>query len=171
MPIPSTYPVSGDGSADSYLHLQTKRAGKIKGEAANAGHEDDIVVTGWRWGLTSHAALGGSNSKERRSYSALTIEKHIDRASTGLMSALVANDEVKEAKLTLRRAGGKQEEFFTITVSDARVASLNHDTGADGYPRETLSIVFTKIEAEYTPQLATGQRGGSTSFVDQIYEG
>lgn len=169
MPTPSTLSRSADNSADSFLHLQTKRAGKIKGEATSAGHEDDIIVTGWHWGLTSHAALGGGNNKERRSYTALTIEKRIDRASTGLMSALVSNDEVKEAKLTLRRAGGKQEEYFTITVSDARVASLNHDTDADGYPREIISIVFTKIEAEYTPQLATGLRSGSTNFVDEIY--
>lgn len=164
-----TIPISGDNSSNSFLHLQTKRAGKIKGEAIQPEHVDDIIVMGWRWGLTSHAALGGGNTKERRSYTALTIEKRIDRASTGLMSALVSNDEIKEAKLTLRRAGGQQEEYFSVTVSDARVASLNHDTDAQGYPRETVSIVFTKIEAEYTPQLATGQRGGSTSFNDQIY--
>lgn len=167
----STAPTSSTGgdASDSFLHLQTKRAGKVKGEATNPGHEDDIIVIAWRWGISGHAALGGGNATERRSYSAFTIEKRIDRASTGLMSALAANDEVKEAKLTLRRAGGKQEEYFVITLSGARVSSIAQDTDADGYPRETVTIVFTKVDVEYTPQLSTGQRGGSTSFSDEIY--
>src|SRR5262252_1215370 len=103
---------SGGSGADTFLHVQTKRAGKVKGEATEPGHADDIHVVGWQWGLASGSALGNTQATSRRSYSALTIHKQVDAATTALMSALATNDEVKEAKLTMRRAGGTQEDFF-----------------------------------------------------------
>ena len=160
---------SGASAADIYLHVQTKRAGKIKGESTSTGHADDIVVTGWHWGVRANSALGSVGASERRSYTALTIHKQIDRSTTGLMSALVTNDDVEEAKLSLRRAGGAQEDYFIVQLKDARISSVEHTTDALGHPSETVSIVFTKIEVEYRPQLSTGLRGGGTTFSDEIY--
>lgn len=154
--------------ADIFLHVQTKRAGKVKGEAVAHGHTDDIVVAGWHWGLSSGSAVGDTRATARRSYTALTVHKHIDQATTALMSALASNDEVKEAKLTMRRAGGAQEDYFLVTLKGARITSLQHDTGADGEARETLSIAFTEVEVEYRPQRASGGRGGSTVFNDSL---
>lgn len=154
-------------SVDAFLHVQTKRAGKIKGESTVSGQIDDIIVKGWAWGLSASSALATEKS-ERRSYSVLTVHKLIDRATTGLMAALATNDEVKEAKLTLRRAGGAQEIYFTIKLEMARVVSQRHETGADGHPRESIAIAFRKIEVQYTPQASSGMRGGTTVFADEI---
>ena len=149
--------------------MQTKRGGKIKGESSSIGHVDDILVLGWHWGLRASSALGSVGASERRSYTAMTVHKLIDRASTGLMSALVSNDEVKEARLALRRSGLGQEDFFTVTLKDARISGVEHSTDELGHARETVTIVFTKVEVEYRPQLTTGLRGGATSFADEIY--
>ncbi len=165
--MPLSPPKPQTDSVDAYLHLQTKRAGKIKGESTAAGQTDDIVVTGWGWGLSASSAVA-TEKAERRSYTVLTVHKHIDRATTGLMAALATNDEVKEAKLTLRRAGGQQEVYFTVKLEKARVVSQSHETDAEGYPRETVGIAFRKIEVEYTPQQNTGLRSGSTNFNDEI---
>lgn len=168
MPVlTSAAALTGGTTADSFLHVQTKRAGKIKGEAVNPGQTDDIIVRGWRWGLEASSAVVSMN-EERRSYTALTVYKDIDRATTGLMSALATNDEVKEAKLTLRRAGGVQEVFFKVTLENGRIAALSHETDAEGYPREAVSIVFTKVTVEYSPQQSSGLRSGSTTFTDEI---
>lgn len=163
----SPSPKSLPNSADAYLHLQTKRAGKVKGEATAAGHLDDIVVTGWTWGLKASTALA-TEKYERRSYTVLTIHKLIDRSTTGLMAALATNDEVKEAKLMLRRAGGQQEIYFTIKLGLGRIVSVSHQTDTDGHPQEAVAIAFRKIDVEYQPQQASGMRGGTTSFVDEI---
>lgn len=154
--------------ADIFLHVLTKRAGKVKGEAASQGHADDIVVAGWHWGLTAGSALGNTQATARRSYTALTVYKNIDQATTALMSALASNDEVKEAKLTMRRAGGVQEDFFLITLKGARITSVLHDAGADGATRETVTLAFTEVEVEYRPQRGSGGRGGSTVFTDSL---
>ena len=158
----------GQGACDTFLHVMTKRAGKIKGEARSTGHADDIVVAGWHWGLASAAALGTTAATSRRSYTALTVVKAIDSATTPLMSALATNDEVKEAKLTMRRAGGEQEDFFLITLKSARITSLHHEVDSAGNTQETIGITFTEVEVEYRNQRDSGQRGASTMFVDAI---
>lgn len=158
----------GDSAADVFLHVQTKRAGRIKGEASSPGHVDDIVVTAWQWGLSASSALGHTQATARRSYTALTVHKYIDAATTPLMSALATNDEVKEAKLTMRRAGGEQEDFFIVTLRGARVASVQHAADDRGGTRESVAFAFTEVEVEYRPQRASGGRGGSTVFTDSL---
>lgn len=171
MALASSSPAAGGGSpVDSFLHVQTKRAGKIKGEATNPKHVDDILVLAWRWGLDASSAIGSTQATGRRSYTSLVVEKHIDLATTALMAALATNDEVKEARLTLRRAGGEQEEYFVITLKGARVVSVHHDPDPDGHPRETVAIAFTKIEVKYEPQQNSGLRGGTSVFTDELIE-
>lgn len=169
MPSQAAPPTAGS-NADIFLHVQTKRAGKVKGEATEPGHADDIQVDGWQWGLSAGSAIGHTQATSRRSYAALTVHKHIDSATTALMSALATNDEVKEAKLTLRRAGGDQEDFFTVKLENARITSVQHSGEADGGTRETVTIAFTKVEVEYKPQKSTGQRGGSHVFNDELVQ-
>lgn len=154
--------------ADLFLHVQTRRAGKVKGEASSEGHVDDIELVGWQWGLSASSALGSTQATTRRSYSALTVVKRVDQASTALMAALATNDEVKEARLTMRRAGGTQEDFYTIKLQGARITSVQQGAEPDGETRETVSIAFTKVDVEYRPQRATGLRAGSTSFSDEL---
>ena len=164
--MPAT--TANPSASDIYLHLQTKRAGKVKGEATAADHENDIVVRGWRWGATASSALGSTQSTARRSYQALTIVKGFDAASTALLAALATNDEVREAKLTMRKAGDGQMDYLTITLTNARVASIEHQADNAGGAVETVGFLFTKVAVDYVPQLASGGRGGSRSFEDEI---
>lgn len=171
--MPTTSPglrFAGNDGADVFLHVQTKRAGKIKGEVVAKGHNDDILVVGWQWGLSASSALGSTQAAGRRAYSALTVRKHIDSATTALMAALATNDEVKEAKLTLRRAGGAQEDFFIVKLEQARIASVHHSGEADGSTHETITIAFSKVEVEYRPQKTSGGRGGSQMFYDELVQ-
>lgn len=158
----------GNVSADLFLHLQAKRAGKIKGEGAADDHVGDIELSGWSWGLSASSGLGSTQATSRRSYSALTVRKRIDSATTALMAALATNDEIKEAKLTMRRAGGEQEDFFIVKLNNARITAVQHEADADGGTTETVAIAFTKVEVEYRLQQASGQRGGSTMFSDEL---
>lgn len=154
-----------------YLRVQTKRAGKIKGEAKSQGHADEIELVGWRWGVSTGSALGNSQATGRRSYEALTVVKRIDAATTPLMSALATNDEVRELVLAMRRAGGEQEDYFTIKLEAGRISSMHHEVDAEGSTTETVTVAFTKVELEYRVQRSSGQRGASTSFVDVLPTG
>ncbi|MEO8806082.1 MAG: type VI secretion system tube protein Hcp [Burkholderiaceae bacterium] len=159
---------ASNGSIDVFLSVQSKRAGKLKGEGAAKGHTDEIVVHGWSWGVATSSALGSSQVTGRRTYKNLVVIKRIDSSSTALMSVLATNDEVKEAKLSMRKAGEGQRDFFTITLSQARVSSLDLECGENGEAIERVTFAFNKVQVDYEVQQATGQRGGGTSFQDEI---
>lgn len=159
---------SGSGKSDIFLHLQTKRAGKLKGESKSAGHVDDIHVQSWAWGVSGGSAVGSLQAKARRSYTALTIFKTIDVATTAIMSALVTNDEVKEARLTMRKSGGDPLDYWTIKLAGARIDQVTHEVSASGEALERVDIVFTKVDVEYKQQDSTGSLLNNVSFVDEI---
>jgi type VI secretion system secreted protein Hcp len=158
----------GDAASDVFLSVQTKRAGKIKGEGTTDGHTDEINVLSWGWGISANTAIGSTERTARRVYKHLVVTKRIDTASTGLLSALATNDEVKEAKLTMRKAGGDALDYFTMTLNDARVIAVDIEVGADGRPIERVSIAFTKIAIEYQRQQSAGLASGAFSFNDEV---
>jgi type VI secretion system secreted protein Hcp len=162
--------MSGDGASDIFLHVQTKRAGKLKGEALAQGHEDDIEVLGWNWGMSASSAIGSTRSTARRSYKELCVIKTIDAASTSLMAALATNDEVREARLSMRKAGGGQVDYFALTLTNARVVAIDHATDPSGATHETVSFAFTKVKVEYRPQQASGSSAGAKTFEDELLE-
>lgn len=168
MPAPTLFD-EARGDSDVFLSLQCKRAGKIKGEATSPGHVDDIVVKAWAWGLAASSAIGATQATARRSWKALTLTKSVDRASTALMSALATNDEVKEAKVALRRAGGSQDDYYVVVLERGRIASLDQTVDAHGNTVETVSIVFNKIGVEYRLQQQAGSAGGTSTFSDEIH--
>ena len=45
-----------------------------------------------------------------------------------------SSDMVKEAKLSLRKSGDGQEDYFIITLKDARITGVHHNVIADGFP-------------------------------------
>jgi type VI secretion system secreted protein Hcp len=169
--MPQSLPTPGapaSSASDIFLHVKTRRAGKIKGEAAAPAHEDDIVVSAWAWGLSAGSALGSGPATARRSYKHLTVVKRIDSASTALMSALATNDEVKEARLAMRKAGDAQVDFFAVVLGGARVAAIDIDVDGAGTPVERVQFSFTRVDVEYRRQESSGQAGASCLFSDEV---
>ena len=159
---------SASTASDIFLHVKTQRAGKIKGESVTPDHADDILVRSWSWGVSAGSAIGSGQGTARRSYKHLSIVKGIDSASTALMSALVTNDEVKEARLVMRRAGEAQEDFFIILLGGARVIAIDIEVDEHGKPVERVSFAFTHVEVEYRRQETSGQAGASSTFTDEF---
>ena len=158
----------GEAASDMFLHVQTKRAGKIKGEVTTEGHKDDIAVFTWVWGVSANTAIGSTAATARRAYRHLVLTKGIDSASTGLLSALVSNDELREATLTLRKGGGKALDYFRMVLKDARIVAVDIEVHPDGRPVERVTIAFMKIEIEYQPQQAAGIGAGAYTFTDEV---
>ncbi len=154
--------------ADAYLSVRTKRAGELKGEVAVKGHENSIDVHGFEFGVAASSAIGSGQATARRQYKHLVVMKRLDSSSTSLMSALATNDEIKELKLSLRKPGLGQEDFFTITLSGARVVGLDIDFDAGGETVERASFAFTKIDVEYRVQGADGILGAASTFADEL---
>ena len=157
---------------DMFLKLESKRSGAVKGESEDPSHPAEMVVQGFSWGMTSVVSTGFSGKETKPAQLELRVVKHVDSASTGLMSVMRTNDEIKKAVLTVRKAGGKQEDYFTITIQGGRITSLEVSS-EDESPnlRETLSLTFNKIEVQYKSQSATGALKGASTFQDEVTPG
>lgn len=159
---------TGAAPAEMYLDLALQGAGKAKGECRASGHEDDIQVLGWRWGARAEMAVGGDAANARRSYDSLLVYKALDTATTVLLTALKKNDEVREARLVLRKPGGEQIDFFTLCLKQARVTRIDYEPAPAGGVLEKVCLSFARVEVEYRPQDAAGAAGPSHSFEDEL---
>ena len=158
----------GTRSGDMHLHVALKAAGKAKGEARAEGHEDDIEVLAWRWGASAVTAVGTSAGTARRAYKHLTVVKALDSASTVLLTALKSNDEVSEARLTMRKTGGDPQGYFDLVLGGARVASIDYSADESGVVSEVLTLSFASVKLEYRPQQEGGLLGPSHVFDDKV---
>lgn len=152
---------------DAFLHLSTATAGHVKGESSIPGHEDDIEIQGWSLGVDASSAQG-PQTRNRRAYTHLQLVKAVDRASTALLAAL-RNNDVVEARLTVRKAGQGQHDYFKVELRDARVVSVHLSSGGSGTVVENLALAFRRISFEYVPQRSSGQRGGGSVFQDEVF--
>ncbi len=173
MPPPehSSRPDGAYETADAFLAVVGKKQGPLRGECETPGHEDEIGVISWQWGVTAPTAPGSARATGRRVYDVLRIDKYVDASSTKLVNALASNEELRSVTLNLRKAGTDEEDFFTIKLERARVVGSEIRSSPSGGLYETVAFAYQKIEINYHPQQRTGQRGAATSFSDELEAG
>jgi len=164
LPDPSSG-LAGSGGAEchSYLRLSTKKAGAVKGECEVEGHDGEIAVHAWSWGVQAGTAMAATRATALRAFKHLVLRKGIDAASTGLLGALVNNDEVRDATLTVRRSVSEQSDYLRITVNGARIVNVDIDVDMLGNAVESVTLSFTKVELEYITR-----KGTSYPFSDEV---
>lgn len=159
---------AGGSQSDVFLALEGAR-GTIKGESLAIDHAGQIIVHSWRWAIKSEGDPGPPSLRSlnaRRSYSALTVVKSIDLATTALMSALAKGEELGQAKLTMRKAGGGQFDYLTITLTNVWIQDLEHVVDMQGNTFETVTFAFSKVDVEYRIQRGSGHGGATSTFTD-----
>ena len=135
------------------------RIGTIKGESRDAKHKDEIEVLSWAWGLsqTGTAGHGGGGGAGKASFHDFTFTHHVDKASPLLMKACATGTHLKDATITLRKAGKAQQEYLVITMTDVLVTSVSTSVSAEGdATMESVGLAFAKVDLEYKPQKADG---------------
>jgi len=153
-----------------FLSVKGAAHGVINGESQDDKHKGEIDVLSWSWGIQGKPSLGGGTASGKATVRELKIVKRVDKASTALMSAVRTNEVIKEAVLTLRKAGKTALEFLKITMEQGRIVSIEIEAGdSEGGAGmlERITISFNKIAVEYTPQGADGLPQGGTTFQDQ----
>lgn len=156
---------------DMFLKVEGARQGPIKGEAQDSEHASEIDILGWSWGMRAQTAMGAGGVTGKSTLQELTVDKRVDSATTALMAALRNNEQLKKVILTVRKAGKDPIEYFKITLQGARITALDvvsEEEGSNEQLSEKLSIAFTSISVEYTPQGAEGSPRGGMSFETDI---
>ena len=110
----------------------------IEGESADAKHKGEIDVLSWAWGASNSGAVsvGGGTGAGKATIQDLQFTTPLSKASPKLFLACATGQHLKQAKLTAVRAGAKQAEFLTLTLSDVMVSSYQTggSEGADISP-------------------------------------
>lgn len=135
------------------------KIGAIKGESNDSKHKDEVEVLSWSWGVTQSGAnvQGGGGGQGKATFQDFSFSHHLDKASPLLMKACATGEHVKEATITVRKAGKGQQEFLVIKMSDVIVTGVA-PSGASEAPAtaEIVSLQFAKVDLEYRPQKADG---------------
>ena len=133
----------------------------VDGESADAKHKGAIDVLGYDWGLVAPvASRAGGAAAGKVAFEDLRIVARTSKASPTLFLHCASGKVAKEAVLSVRRAGGKQDDYLVVRLKSVRVTS--YEQGAsdeDDAPLDDLSLAFDRIEVEYRAQDPKGTLG------------
>jgi type VI secretion system secreted protein Hcp len=153
-------------ATDIFLKL-----GDIKGESLDDKHKDEIEVLSWSWGVNQPGSMhsGGGGGLGKADFSDLSFTHYLDKASPVLFQSCAGGEHIKEALLTVRKAGKTPQEFLTIKMSDVVITSVNPaGSGGDGGHSESATLQFAKVALEYKPQKPDGSLDAGVHFKHDI---
>jgi type VI secretion system secreted protein Hcp len=139
--------------------------GDIKGESLDSKHKDEVEVLSWSWGVnqTGTMAPGGGGGAGKASFNDFNFTHNIDKASPVLLKACATGEHIKEATITVRKAGKGQQEFLIIKMNDIIITSVA-PSGAGDATAENVALKCAIVDLEYKPQKADGSLDAGVHF-------
>lgn len=130
----------------------------IQGESADAKHKGEIELVAFSWGESQSGtmAAGGGAAAGKVQMQDLAATMRTNKASPILFLACASGQQIKQATLTVRKAGEQQQEFLIIKLSDLLISQYQTSGGGDEVPMDQISLNFGRLEVEYRPQKADG---------------
>src|SRR3954462_2295355 len=115
---------------DMFLKLD-----QIPGESMVKGHEKEIEVLAFSWGMSNPAVIsagGGGISSGKAQFQELSLTKYADVASPGMMTSAATGKHIATAVLTVMKNNNAAglANYYTITLTDVLVTSVS--TGGSG---------------------------------------
>ena len=143
------------------------KIGDIKGESLDDKHKNEIEVLSWSWGVTQTGTMahGGGGGEGKASFNDFNFSHHVDKASPVLLKACATGEHIKEATITVRKAGKGQQEFLILKMTDVIITSVNPSgSGDSAATAEAVAMQSSKVDLEYKPQKADGSLDAGLHF-------
>ena len=130
----------------------------IKGDSQDDKHKDEIDVQSFSWGVsqTVGRAGGGGAGAGKVRFQDFHFTTSVSKASPKLFLSCATGEHIKDATITLRKAGRDQQEYIVIKMSDVLISSYQTGGTGEQVPTDQVSMAFAKIEYSYSPQKADG---------------
>jgi type VI secretion system Hcp family effector len=144
-------------AVDAFLHLDG-----IEGESTDAKHKGWIEVSSFQFeqvrsaATTIGSATGGAGSGRTRegkvSVHDISITKRVDKATPSLFKHCANGVHIANGQISMRKAGGTQQEYLVIKLTDIIVSSYRTvGAGAGGAgATETFTLNAGNAMVEYT---------------------
>lgn len=149
-------------AVDMFLYFD--KGSGIKGETKDKIYKakDGIDVLAWSWGISNSGSshIGTGSGSGKANFQDISFTKYVDLASTKLMNSCSTGAHIKDAKLVIRKAGGKQLEYMLLEMSDCLISSYSTGgSGGEDRLTENVSLNFAKIAVDYKTQKEDGTEG------------
>lgn len=144
--------------ADMFLKIDG-----IEGESRDDKHKNEIELLSFSFGASQpgSSGFGGGAGVGKVQVQDFHFSKYYDKSSPKLFEACATGKHDAKLVLTCRKAGGAQQEYLKVTLSEAIISSIQDSgTGGETLPTENVTVNFSKIEIEYKPQDEKGNLGG-----------
>ena len=157
------------GAVEIFLRLNG-----IDGEAKDIlskgeGHDGEIVVLDWSWGVTSSKS-GAPNFAE------LKLRKYVDKASPKLMQSCATSTLIADGSLAVRKefSTGNLVDYLVIDMENILVTSVHLEGAADASLIETITLTMWRFVYSYIPdnldsQNASPETTGYDIPTNQLY--
>jgi len=149
-------------AADVFLKLTG-----IQGDSTDSKHKDEIEVLSWSWGVQQSGTMahGGGGGEGKAAFNDFNFTHHVDKASPVLLKACATGEHIKEATITVRKAGKGQQEFLILKLTDVLITSVNPSgSGDSAATAESVAMQSSKVDLEYKPQKADGSLDAGLHF-------
>jgi type VI secretion system secreted protein Hcp len=138
------------------------KIGDIKGESLDDKHKGEVEVLSWSWGVAQSGAGPGAG---KASFSDFSLTHNIDKSSPVLMKACATGEHIKEATITVRKAGKGQQDYLIIKMNDVVITGVHPSGSGDAAEMaEQVALQFAKVALEYRPQKADGSLDAGIHF-------
>jgi type VI secretion system secreted protein Hcp len=129
----------------------------VEGESTDERHKGEIEILSFSWGETQTGTMsrGGGGGAGKVSMQDFHFTMAMNKASPSLFLKCATGEHIKQAVLTARKAGGDQQEYLKVTLTDVLITSYQ-TSGSGDQPIDSFSLNFAKIEFEYKPQKPDG---------------
>jgi type VI secretion system secreted protein Hcp len=143
------------------------KIGDIKGESLDDKHKGEVDLLSWSWGVSQSGTMahGGGGGEGKASFADFNFSHYIDKASPVLLKACATGEHIKEATVTVRKAGKGQQEYLIIKMNDIIITNVSPSaSGNGGGTAENVALQCAKIDLEYKPQKADGSLDAGLHF-------
>jgi type VI secretion system secreted protein Hcp len=141
-------PVSAHAAVDVFL-----RMANINGESVLERNAVDILS--WSWGLATGSARTAKGVLPAACVQDLNLMKRVDSASPQLVMNGTTGTVAADATLVMRKAGGRQEEFLVLEMTNVTVVSFQL-SGSSEIPTESVTLRFESMTGKYFRQKPDG---------------
>lgn len=106
---------------------------------------------------TTHMGSGGGAGKV--AVQDISVTKYVDKSTPNILKACCNGTHIKEALLTVRKAGGTPVEYIKIKMEEVLISSVSTGgSGGEDRLTENVTLNFGKFEFTYTTQKDTGEK-------------
>ena len=147
-------------STDSHIKFDG-----VEGESTHKDHKGEIEVLSWSWNVSQSASpTGGGSGRGKANPGDFVFTHTYDKASPVLAKQCASGKHFKDAKLTARKAGEGQKDFFVLTMKEVFITSVSPSGGHGGEIIENVAFSYKDIEFAYKAQDDKGGLGGEVKF-------